>query len=115
MWANTAYSISYTTTWILPVAKSFTYTSCKTRGQRVTIPLPRGRKSLPKIFSKTELFPLDCPPTTAIWGKSIGFPPKYENGEKGHTYNGKDFLNIINDRNQSLHSKITLIFIHCFI
>ncbi len=25
------------------------------------------------MFSKTELFPLDCDPTTAICGKSIGF------------------------------------------
>lgn len=30
-------------------------------------------KSRPTIFSKTELFPLDCDPTTAIWGKSMGF------------------------------------------
>ena len=28
-------------------------------------------KSRPTIFSSTELFPLDCDPTTAIWGKSI--------------------------------------------
>jgi hypothetical protein len=25
------------------------------------------------MFSSTELFPLDCDPTTAIWGKSMGF------------------------------------------
>lgn len=25
---------------------------------------------LPTKFSNTELFPADCPPTTAIWGKS---------------------------------------------
>jgi hypothetical protein len=39
------------------------------------MPLPLGRKSLPTIFSKTEDLPLDCPPTTAICGKSISFPP----------------------------------------
>lgn len=64
--------------------------SCKISGRLVTMPVPLGRlrgscqmrrtnlsctsyKSLPTIFSKTELFPLDCDPTTAIWGKSIGF------------------------------------------
>jgi len=30
-------------------------------------------KSLPTRFSSTELLPLDCDPTTAIWGRSIGF------------------------------------------
>ena len=30
-------------------------------------------KSLPTMFSSTELLPLDCDPTTAIWGKSMGF------------------------------------------
>lgn len=30
-------------------------------------------KSRPTMFSSTELFPLDCDPTTAIWGKSMGF------------------------------------------
>lgn len=30
-------------------------------------------KSLPTMFSKTELFPLDCDPTTAIWGRSMVF------------------------------------------
>jgi hypothetical protein len=30
-------------------------------------------KSLPTMFSSTELFPLDCDPTTAICGKSMGF------------------------------------------
>lgn len=29
-------------------------------------------KSLPTIFSSTELFPLDWLPTTTIWGRSIG-------------------------------------------
>ena len=64
--------------------------SCKMSGRLVTIPVPLGRlqtsisaplptflqdphKSLPTIFSNTELFPLDCDPTTAIWGRSIGF------------------------------------------
>lgn len=30
-------------------------------------------KSRPTIFSSTELFPLDCEPTTAICGRSMGF------------------------------------------
>mmetsp|Transcript_21622 Transcript_21622/g.69619 ORF Transcript_21622/g.69619 Transcript_21622/m.69619 type:complete len:219 (-) Transcript_21622:130-786(-) len=40
--------------------------SWRTSGRRVTMPLPRGRKSRPTMFSNTELLPLDWPPTTAI-------------------------------------------------
>ena len=58
--------------------------SCRMSGRLVTMPVPLGRlqrrcqryslsgplcatyKSLPTMFSKTELFPLDCEPTTAI-------------------------------------------------
>ena len=58
--------------------------SCRMSGRLVTMPVPLGRlpqscqrhrfsssidgtyKSLPTIFSKTELFPLDWEPTTAI-------------------------------------------------
>lgn len=64
--------------------------SCRMSGRLVTMPVPRGRlqpqyqyqlqslmhmsyKSLPTIFSSTELFPLDCDPTTAICGRSMGF------------------------------------------
>lgn len=73
--------------------------SWRMSGLRVTMPVPRGRlcltsqytyiypsvyflpaqqvkstyKSLPTMFSNTELLPLDCDPTTAICGKSIGF------------------------------------------
>lgn len=32
-----------------------------------------SHKSLPTMFSKTELFPLDWLPTTTIWGRSMGF------------------------------------------
>lgn len=46
--------------------------SLYTKGRRVTMPVPRGRKSRPTIFSKTELLPLDWEPMTAIWGKSTG-------------------------------------------
>ena len=78
--------------------------SCRTNGLLVTIPDPRGRKSLenekgrgtssihinnlwsclfsliflqcntylPTKFSNTELFPADCPPITAICGRSTG-------------------------------------------
>lgn len=35
-----------------------TFTSCNTRGRRVTTPEPRGRKSRPTKLSNTELFPL---------------------------------------------------------
>lgn len=35
-------------------------TSCRIRGRRVTMPVPRGRMSLPTRLSKTELFPLLC-------------------------------------------------------
>jgi hypothetical protein len=38
--------------------------SCRMSGLLVTIPLPRGRKSLPTIFSSTDDFPDDCEPTT---------------------------------------------------
>ena len=37
-------------------------------GRRVTMPVPRGRKSRPTRFSRTELLPVLCVPTTAIWG-----------------------------------------------
>lgn len=40
--------------------------SCRTKGRRVTIPEPRGKKSLPTKFSKTDDLPADCEPTTAI-------------------------------------------------
>jgi hypothetical protein len=39
----------------------------------VTIPVPRGRKSLPTIFSRQDDFPLDCEPITVICGRSTGF------------------------------------------
>ena len=39
-------------------------------GLLVTMPDPRGRKSLPTKFSRTLLLPALCPPTTAIWGRS---------------------------------------------
>lgn len=41
-----------------------TLISCRMSGLRVTIPLPRGRKSRPTIFSRTEDLPEDCEPTT---------------------------------------------------
>lgn len=44
----------------------------RTRGRRVTMPEPLGRKSRPTIFSRTELFPEDCEPMTTIWGRSTG-------------------------------------------
>ena len=38
--------------------------SCKMSGLLVTMPLPRGRKSRPTMFSRTEDLPDDCEPTT---------------------------------------------------
>ena len=78
------------------------------------MPLPRGRKSRPTMFSKTELFPLDCPPTTAICGRSISFPPMNEKVPKVFTNNGEDFLDVIDHGDQSLHSKIGSFSIHGF-
>ena len=37
------------------------------------MPHPRGKKSLPTKFSRTEDFPADWEPTTAIYGKSGWF------------------------------------------
>jgi hypothetical protein len=42
--------------------------SWRMSGLRVTIPLPRGRKSRPTIFSRTDDFPDDCEPTTTLRG-----------------------------------------------
>jgi hypothetical protein len=42
--------------------------SWRMSGLRVTIPLPRGRKSRPTIFSRTDDFPEDCEPTTTLRG-----------------------------------------------
>ena len=47
------------------------WTSLSSRGLLVTTPDPRGRKSRPTMFSKSELFPLDWVPRTAILGKEI--------------------------------------------
>uniref|UniRef100_A0A0A8YU90 Uncharacterized protein n=1 Tax=Arundo donax TaxID=35708 RepID=A0A0A8YU90_ARUDO len=44
--------------------------SCSTRGLLVTIPDPRGRKSLPTMLSSTDDFPELWPPTTATDGSA---------------------------------------------
>ena len=49
---------------------TFASKSHQPKGRRVTIPEPRGRKSLPTKHSRTLLLPALCPPTTAIWGRS---------------------------------------------
>lgn len=41
------------------------------RGLRVTIPPPRGRKLSPQIYSNNEDLPADYSPTTAIRGREI--------------------------------------------
>ncbi len=58
--------------------------SCKTSGRRVTIPEPRGKKSRPTKFSKTDDFPADCPPTTAICGKSKDILTPNDRSNKCH-------------------------------
>ena len=47
------------------------WTRRSSRGRRVTTPDPRGRKSRPTMFSRSELLPLDCVPRTAIRGREI--------------------------------------------
>lgn len=47
-WANSPKSSAF---------GSSTFTSCSTSGRRVTMPVPRGRKSRPTTASRTELFP----------------------------------------------------------
>ena len=51
------------------------WTSWSTSGRRVTIPIPRGRKLRPTMFSRTELLPDDCAPMTTICGRSSGDCP----------------------------------------
>lgn len=75
-------------------------------------------KSRPTMFSKTELFPLDCEPTTAIWGKSMGFwtwrrvnKRCQEGGALGrrsswrigstYPYGREDILEFVDQRNQA--------------
>ena len=52
-------------------SSSLTLINCKTKGLRVTIPVPLGKKSLPTMFSSTDDLPQDWDPTTAKMGKSI--------------------------------------------
>ncbi len=62
------------------------------------------------MFSSTELFPLDCEPTTAIWGRSIGFwtcrakndQPLLSERKPGITYSNccKDILQFIDESNE---------------
>lgn len=48
-------------------------TNQSSKGLRVTTPDPLGKKSIPTIDSKTEDFPDDCCPQTAIRGRLIIF------------------------------------------
>lgn len=73
--------------------------------------LAQPYKSRPTMFSSTELFPLDCDPTTAIWGKSIGFCTWWEHGVSGgwgrsctvetHANSGEDILQLIDERDKA--------------
>jgi hypothetical protein len=72
-------------------------------------------KSLPTMFSRTELLPLDCDPTTTIWGKSIGFCTcvAHVRSERGvpmlfgwmgdttYTNGGEDILKFVDEGNES--------------
>ena len=68
MWWNSAHSGCVATpaeVWGSEASSSVgTLMSCRINGLLVTIPLPRGRKSRPTIFSRTEDLPEDCEPTT---------------------------------------------------
>lgn len=57
--------------------------SCNMSGRRVTMPLPRGRKSLPTIFSSTDDFPDDCEPTTTYEASVLAFRKSSESMELG--------------------------------
>lgn len=60
------------------------------------------------MFSNTELFPLDCEPTTAIWGRSIGFwtwgaiSEGSERVGRSYTYahGGEDILELVDESDQ---------------
>ena len=61
-WAADENSFAYSQWYELDETHSpLRWISCMMSGTRVTMPAPRGRKSLPTIFSRTELFPLLCP------------------------------------------------------
>ena len=75
----------------------------------------RAHKSRPTIFSKTELFPLDCEPTTAICGRSMGFctyledqreaPPAAWGDSRGgratYSYGSEDILELVDECDQA--------------
>jgi hypothetical protein len=64
------------------------------------------------MFSSTELFPLDCDPTTAIWGKSMGFwtckASVWERWSSGdivvgaatYSYCGENILELVDERDK---------------
>lgn len=61
------------------------------------------------MFSSTELFPLDWEPTTAIWGKSIGFwtlgsqfteQARTAAERITYSYCGKDILQLVHQGDQ---------------
>jgi hypothetical protein len=74
--------------------------SCRISGLRVTIPLPRGRKSRPTIFSRTEDLPEDCEPTTTLGRDQC----QVEGRQGGHSYNLREVQTVIADsvKNQIL-------------
>lgn len=55
----------------MKILRGSVWTSLNYKGLRVTTPEPRGKKSKPTIFSKSELLPLDWVPKTAILGREI--------------------------------------------
>lgn len=53
------------------------------RGRLVTMPLPRGKKSRPTMFSRTDDLPADWEPTTTYGKKSESNPEGGQRGEPG--------------------------------
>ena len=76
-----------------------TLMSCRMRGRRVTIPLPRGRKSRPTMFSSTDDLPDDCEPTTTLKEKISSTL----NRNMGGPYNLRQIQTIVAD---SVENKI---------
>ena len=67
--------------------------SCRISGLLVTIPLPRGKKSLPTMFSSTEDLPEDWEPTTTWRGSQCHI----KLCEGGEPYNLRQIQTIIAD------------------
>ena len=63
----------------MPFPSQNPFTTCSMSGLLVTMPDPRGRKSFPTMFSKTEDLPQLWAPTTTICGKWMMSEPTVPN------------------------------------